>query len=259
MNQPPPYVEGHQLLASKTVVVTAAAGTGIGFAVAKRCLEEGATVLISDIHPRRLEESADTLRKLANDRVHTQICNVTQEDDVQALIQAGISELGRIDVLMNNAGLGGTANVVDMTDDQWHSVLDITLTGTFRMTRAVLPHMTERGSGVIVNNASVLAWRAQEGQAHYAAAKAGVMALTRCSALEVADSGVRINAVSPSLAMHPFLSKVTPPGLLEELTDREAFKRGAEPWEVANVMVFLASDYSSYMTGEVVAVSSQRA
>jgi 3-oxoacyl-[acyl-carrier protein] reductase len=85
------------------------------------------------------------------------------------------------------------------------------------------------------------------------------MALTRCSALEVAPYGIRINAVSPSLATHKFLSKVTPPGLLEELTAREAYGRGAEPWEVANVIVFLASDYSSYMTGESVSVSSQRA
>jgi len=117
--------------------------------------------------------------------------------------------------------------------------------------------MYERGAGVIVNNASVLGWRAQELQAHYAAAKAGVMALTRCAAIEAADHGVRINAVSPSLAMHPFLAKVTPDGLLSELEAREAFGRAAEPWEIANVMVFLASDLSTYMTGEVVSVSSQ--
>ena len=108
-----------------------------------------------------------------------------------------------------------------------------------------------------MNNASVLGWRAQEGQAHYAAAKAGVMAFTRCVAMEAAPSGVRVNAVAPSLAMHEFLAKVTPPGLVEELTEREAFGRAAEPFEVANVIVFLASDYASYMTGEVVAVSSQ--
>ena len=113
--------------------------------------------------------------------------------------------------------------------------------------------------GVIVNNASVIGWRAQEGQAHYAAAKAGVMALTRCAALDVAPHGIRVNAVSPSLAMHPFLAKVTSDDLLAELKQREAFGRAAEPWEVANVMVFLASDYASYMTGEVVAVSSQQA
>jgi len=103
----------------------------------------------------------------------------------------------------------------------------------------------------------VVGWRAQRGQAHYAAAKAGVMALTRCAAIEAAEAEVRINAVAPSLAMHPFLAKVTTEELLEELTSREAFGRAAEPWEVANVMVFLASDYASYLTGEVLSVSSQ--
>ena len=255
----PPYVEGHDLLAGKTVLVTAAAGTGIGFAAARRCAEEGAAVMISDIHERRLGEAASELEKITGKRPSAKICNVTQESDVRGLIDAAISELGRLDILINNAGLGGTANVVDMTDEQWEAVLGITLTGTFRMTRAALPHMIERGAGAIVNNASVLGWRAQAGQAHYAAAKAGVMALTRCSALEVASHGIRINAVSPSLATHKFLSKVTPQDVLDELTDREAFGRGAEPWEVANVMVFLASDYSSYMTGECVSVSSQRA
>ena len=160
-------------------------------------------------------------------------------------------------MLVNNAGLGGFAALAEMTDEQWSRVLDVTLNGTFRMTRAALRHMMERRSGAIVNNASVLGWRAQAGQAHYAAAKAGVMALTRCAAIEAAEAGVRVNAVAPSLAMHEHLSKVTPPGLLEELEAREAFGRAAEPWEVANVIVFLASDYSSYMTGEVVAVSNQ--
>jgi 3-oxoacyl-[acyl-carrier protein] reductase len=185
------------------------------------------------------------------------LCNVTVEADVQNLFDRTVSELGNVDALMNNAGLGGTASIVDMTDEQWHTVLDVTLTGTFRCMRAALRYMTKRGSGAIVNNASVLGWRAQAGQAHYAAAKAGVMALTRCAAIEAAPSGVRINAVAPSLAMHPFLEKVTSKELLAELTQREAFGRAAEPWEIANVMVFLASDYASYMTGEVVPVSSQ--
>jgi 3-oxoacyl-[acyl-carrier protein] reductase len=255
----PKCPEGHDLLAGKAVLVTAAAGSGIGFATAKRCVEEGARVMISDIHERRLGEAADKLSELAGSPVTTQLCNVTSEDDVQALIAAGREEFGDIDVLVNNAGLGGTANVVDMTDAQWDAVIGITLTGTFRMTRAALPHMIARGQGCIVNNASVLGWRAQPGQAHYAAAKAGVMALTRCSALEAAEAGVRINAVAPSLATHEFLAKVTSEELLEELAAREAFGRGAEPWEVANVIVFLASDYSTYMTGECVAVSSQHA
>lgn len=253
----PPYPEGHRLLAGKAVVVTAAAGSGIGFATARRCIEEGARVMISDIHERRLGEAAEALAKLAGEPVASRLCNVTSETDVQGLVAGAIEALGGVDVLVNNAGLGGTANVVDMSDEQWDAVIGITLTGTFRMTRAVLPHMIRRGSGCIVNNASVLGWRAQPGQSHYAAAKAGVMALTRCSALEAAEHGVRINAVSPSLATHEFLAKVTSEELLDELASREAFGRGAEPWEVANVIVFLASEYSSYMTGECVAVSSQ--
>jgi 3-oxoacyl-[acyl-carrier protein] reductase len=257
MSSVPPCPPGRNLLEGKTVLITAAAGTGIGFAAARRCVEEGARVMISDLHERRLGEAAQRLAEVAGAPVAHRLCDVTREDDVRALVGSAIEELGRVDVLINNAGLGGHARVVDMTDEQWFQVLDVTLNGTFRMTRAMLPHMLERGAGTIVNNASVLGWRAQEGQSHYAAAKAGVMALTRCTAVEAAHSGVRVNAVAPSLAMHEFLAKVTPPGLLQELSAREAFGRAAEPWEVANVIVFLASDYSSYMTGEVVSVSSQ--
>jgi 3-oxoacyl-[acyl-carrier protein] reductase len=191
--------------------------------------------------------------------VHGQICNVTIEDEVQALIAAAEDKLGGTDVLVNNAGLGGLKPVVEMADAEWSRVLDVTLTGTMRMTRAMLPHMMARKAGAIVNNASVLGWRAQKGQAHYAAAKAGVMALTRCSGLEAAEHGIRINAVSPSIAMHEFLARSAPEAALKALAAQEAFGRAAEVWEVANVIVFLASDYASYMVGEVVSVSSQRA
>lgn len=256
---PPPYVPAHDLLRDKNVLMTAAAGAGIGFATAQRCAEEGARLFISDIHEKRVEEAAAKLEEIAGQPVGRRLCNVTQEQDVRALVAAAIEDMGHVDVLINNAGLGGEVPVVEMSDEQWLGVIDVTLHSVFRMTRAILPHMMERGTGAIVNNASVLGWRAQKGQAHYAAAKAGVMALTRCSALEAAEYGIRINAVSPSIAIHPFLVKTTPQALLDELESREAFGRGAEPWEVANVMVFLASDYSSYMTGEVVSVSSQRA
>lgn len=253
----PEYVPGHGLLAGKTVVVTAAAGTGIGSAVARKAIEEGAAVLISDLHERRLGETAEALADETGTRPATQLCNVTVQAEVDELFAAAGRELGGVDVMINNAGLGGSAPLAEMTDEQWSVVIDVTLNGTFRCTRAALQHMQARGRGVIVNNASVLGWRAQAEQAHYAAAKAGVMALTRCAAIEAAPHGVRVNAVAPSLAMHPFLAKVTTDELLAELTEREAFGRYAEPWEIANVMVFLASDYSSYMTGEIVAVSSQ--
>jgi len=245
----PTYPEPSGLLRGKRVLITAAAGTGIGYATAKRCVEEGAVVTISDIHAGRLGKTAEELG------VASVLCDVTNEEDVQKMFAVA----GDVDVLINNAGLGGYSRLVDMEDAQWDRVMNVTLTGVMRCTRAALRHMTERGSGAIVNNASVLGWRAQEGQSHYAAAKAGVMALTRCAAIEAAEHGVRVNAVAPSLAMHPYLSKVTPPGLLEELQAREAFGRAAEPWEVANVIIFLAGDQSSYLTGEVISVSSQRA
>ena len=256
----PPYPQGRNLLLGKTVVVTAAAGTGIGFAAARRAAEEGARVLISDFHERRLGEAADRIAaETGCARPATVVCDVTSQDQVDALHAAALAELGHVDVLINNAGLGGEVDVVDMSDEQWFRVLDVTLNSVFRMSRAFLPAMYARQSGVIVNNASVLGWRAQKGQAHYAAAKAGVMAFTRCAAVEAAEHNVRINAVAPSIAMHAFLAKVTTDELLAELSAKEAFGRPAEVWEVANVMLFLASDLSSYMTGEVLSVSSQHA
>jgi 3-oxoacyl-[acyl-carrier protein] reductase len=253
---PPP---ARNLLAGKTALITAAAGTGIGYATALRFAQEGATLLISDIHPRRLDEAAARIHAETNQTPATQLCDVTQEEQVQALRQAAEATIGTPDILVNNAGLGGSAAVTEMTDAQWSRVLDVTLTSVFRMSRAFLPSMYARGSGALVNNASVLGWRAQAEQAHYAAAKAGVMAFTRCSAIEAASHGVRINAVAPSIAMHEFLNRATTTEVLATLTAREAFGRAAEPWEVANVILFLASDLSSYMTGEIVSVSSQRA
>ena len=258
LQTPPPYSKSHNLLAGRKAVITAAAGAGIGFATAKRCMEEGAELLISDIHEKRLLQAAEQLEKATGQRPATCLCNVTRQADVDAMFASAAEVFGAPNLVINNAGLGGTTNIVDMTDKQWTSVLDVTLNGTFRMTRAAMRAMSSSG-GVIVNNASILGWRAQVGQAHYAAAKAGVMALTRCAALEGVESGIRVNAVSPSLAVHPFLTKVMDQETLDGLVQKEAYGRPAEVWEVANVIVFLASEYSGYMTGEIVSVSSQRA
>jgi 3-oxoacyl-[acyl-carrier protein] reductase len=257
----PEYVPGHGLLKGKSVLITAAAGVGIGFAAAKKAVEEGCrAIVISDIHEGRLQASVDKLKEETGlQSVWGKVCNVVNEDEVQALINFAEEKLNGVDVLINNAGMGTSKLLIDMEDPEWNKVIDVTLNGTMRMTRYMMKIMKHRGTGVIVNNASVLGWRAQKEQAHYAAAKAGVMALTRCAALEAADFGVRINAVAPSLAVHPMLKKSAPEELLKELEGKEAFGRGAEVWEVANVMMFLASDYSSYMTGEILAVSAQRA
>ena len=214
----PTYPEPRGLLKGKTVVVTAAAGTGIGYAAAKRAAEEGASVLISDFHERRLGEAADRIAaEVGCARPATVVCDVTSQEQVDALHAAALKELGHIDVLINNAGLGGEVDVVQMTDEQWFRVLDVTLNSVFRMSRAFLPAMYERKTGVIVNNASVLGWRAQKGQAHYAAAKAGVMAFTRCSAVEAAEHGVRINAVAPSIAAAS--SRASKPALSRTFTE----------------------------------------
>ncbi|MET7306360.1 SDR family oxidoreductase [Streptomyces sp. NPDC005571] len=257
----PQYVPGHQLLTGRTAVITAAAGAGIGGATARKFLEEGARIVIGDAHARRLKETEQALaEEFGAANVTSLPCDVTDETQVQALFAHAERAHGSLDIVVNNAGLGGTAELTEMTDAQWSKVLDVTLNGTFRCTRAALRSLRSAGrGGVVVNNASVVGWRAQTGQAHYAAAKAGVMALTRCAAVEAAAYGVRVNAVAPSLAMHPHLVKVTSAELLDELTGKEAFGRYAEPWEIANVIVFLASGYSSYMTGEVVPVSSQHA
>lgn len=256
----PKEIDGHGLLAGKVVLITAAAGTGIGSTTARRALLEGADVVVSDYHERRLGETRDELAALGLGRVESVVCDVTSTEAVDALIVGAVEKLGRLDVLVNNAGLGGQTPVIDMTDDAWDRVLNVTLTSVMRATRAALRYFRDVDhGGVIVNNASVLGWRAQHSQSHYAAAKAGVMALTRCSAIEAVEHGVRINAVSPSIARHKFLEKTSSSELLDQLSSDEAFGRAAEPWEIATTIAFLASDYSSYLTGEVISVSSQRA
>ena len=253
----PKYPEGRNLFQDKNILITAAAGSGIGFSTAKRFLEEGANIFISDIHQGRLDEAIDNLRNLNLGKVNGCLCNVTNDEEIDSMFTDAIACYSNLNGVINNAGLGGESVLEDMTNDAWDLVMDVTLNGAMKIMRAAIPVLKDT-QGVIVNNASVLGWRAQAGQSHYAAAKAGVMALTRCVALETVDYGIRINAVAPSLAMNPHLSKTSSDELIAELESKEAFGRGAEPWEIANIILFLASDLSSYMTGEVISASSQR-
>lgn len=256
----PPYPSGHNLLAGRSVLVTAAAGTGIGFATAKRCAEEGAKVMLSDLHAGRLDRFADELANEIGRDVPRAVCDVRSDEQVRALIAEAESSLGGIDVLVNNAGLGMTKNLVETTTDEWLSLMDVNLSGPFRTMRAALPGMYARGTGSIVNVSSICAWRAEAGQTAYGASKAGVLALTRCVALEAAEHGVRVNAIVPSLAIHPHLEKVSSPEFLAQMVrQNEVLGRAAETWEIGNAIVFLASDYSSYMTGEALSVSCRHA
>jgi len=251
----PDETGGHGLLAGKIVVITAAAGTGIGQTTARRCLEEGATVVISDAHPRRLEETAAELRTQFDAEVLAVPCDVTNEEQVVALYDAVIARYGRIDVAVNNAGLGGTSNIVDMTDEQWSKVLDVTLTGTFRCTRAVLKHMYAAKSGVIVNNASVLGWRAQPGQAHYAAAKAGVEGLALAAAASYARFGVRVNCVAPGLTRTDLTRALTQNETIAKLSAAlHPLGRIGEPEEVASAICWLLDAEQKWVTGQVIGV-----
>ena len=253
----PKYPEGRNLFQDKNILITAAAGSGIGFSTAKRFLEEGANIFISDVHKGRLDEAIDALRNLNLGKVNGCLCNVTNDEEIDSMFKDAIACYSNLNGVINNAGLGGESVLEDMTNDAWDLVMDVTLNGAMKIMRAAIPVLKDT-QGVIVNNASVLGWRAQAGQSHYAAAKAGVMALTRCVALETVGDGIRINAVAPSLAMNPHLSKTSSDELIAELESKEAFGRGAKPWEIANIILFLASDLSSYMTGEVISASSQR-
>ena len=254
----PKYPEGRNLFQDKNILITAAAGSGICFSTAKRFLEEGANIFISDVHQGRLDDAIESLRKLKMGEVQGCLCNVTSDEEIEAMFREVIACYSSLNGVINNAGLGGESLLENMTNDAWDLVMDVTLNGAMKIMRAAIPVLKDT-QGVIVNNASVLGWRAQAGQSHYAAAKAGVMALTRCVALETVDHGIRINAVAPSLAMNPHLSKTSSNELIAELESKEGFGRGAEPWGIANIILFLASDLSSYMTGEVISASSQRA
>jgi 3-oxoacyl-[acyl-carrier protein] reductase len=247
------------LLDGQVAIVTASAGSGIGQATARRFVEEGAEVVIADVHEKRAQETAQQMSRDYGREFLAVAADVSNVNDVQRMVQSALERHGKVDILVNNAARNIMSPVHEMTDDAWHTVLNVCLHGTFYCTRAVLPHMLERGSGRIVNLASVVGWEAAANQAAYAVAKAGIMAFTRAVAAEVARKGIRVNAVAPSFSPNPFLERIYPKGMLESFEKRSMLGRGAAPSEIANVILFLVSDLSSYMTGEVLSVSSQHA
>ena len=252
----PPEPRG--LLRGRVAVVTASAGTGIGFATARRFALEGAAVMLSDRHEGRLASSLEELRAEVSTPVAACPCDVRDGGQIERLYDTTEAELGPIDLAFNNAGLGGRSALVDMTDDEWFRVLDVTLFSAFRCTRSLLRRMMPLRRGTIINIASVTAWRAEAEQTHYGAAKAGVAALTRCAAREAAPFGIRVNAVAPTITIHANLARAVGEDVVQYWAGTQAQGRVAETSEIAAMVAWLASDYASYMTGEVVSVSSQR-
>jgi NAD(P)-dependent dehydrogenase (short-subunit alcohol dehydrogenase family) len=255
----PKEVAGHGLLKGKVVIVTAAAGTGIGSATARRPLAEGADVVVSDHHERRLGETRDELSALGLGRVESVVCDVTSTAQVDALIASSTARLGRIDVLVNNAGISPTyGRLSDVSEELWDKVFAVNLKGAFRLSALVGERMAaekrdgEVGGGSIINVSSTGAVRPTADIVPYAAAKAGVNAMT-VGLADALGPKVRVNAIMPG----PFLTSISRDWDLDKLAQRtEAFplRRAGESDEIVGAALYFASDASSFTTGTVLAV-----
>jgi 3-oxoacyl-[acyl-carrier protein] reductase len=241
----------------KVVFVTAAAGAGIGQAVARTFASEGATVVLSDQHPGRTESVAAQIAADTGADVSGVALDVRDEARIDEVINGVVSRHGRLDVVVNNSGINMLAPLAEMPTETWRTVLDVTLTGPFLVTRRSLSIMREQGTGgAIVNMSSIAGWmRTDAGESHYAAAKAGIMGFTRAAAMEAAPYGVRVNAVAPGLAWNPFLGKIYGDEYVEEMARQTPLGRVGLPQDIANAVAFLAGDKASFITGEVLCVS----
>ena len=245
----------------KGVVVTGGA-QGIGKGIVEGFLEEGARVAVVDLDESRAASTAQQLEDMGD--VSAIQCDVTSRPDVERMIATSLERLGRVDVLVNNAGVASMAACIDLTDEQWDLVMDVNVRGVFLCTQAVLPHMLERGSGAIVNTASEAGLQPHPLVTHYCAAKAAAIMFTRAVALEVAPA-VRVNAVCPGtvntdLMTRNYASETALTGASREdieqgLVSDTPMGRLQTPRDIANAVLFLASDDASEITGHALNIS----
>jgi 3-oxoacyl-[acyl-carrier protein] reductase len=229
-------------LQDKVAIITGAA-KGIGFATAQRFAQEGAKVMIADVNPQALE-----LAQAQITGVETYVMNVTDRDTIQAAVDQIMERHGKIDILINNAGITQDARLIKMTEAQFDSVIDVNLKGVFNCTQLVVPHMLAAGSGVIVNASSVVGIYGNFGQTNYAATKFGVIGFTKTWARELGAKGIRVNAVCPGFIATEMV-KAMPENILQDIERRSWLGRLGTPVEMANVYLFLASDEASYVNG----------
>lgn len=241
----------------RVAVVTAAAGAGIGAAVARRLAADGFDVVVTDVHERRCQQLAQQLSDEHGRAFLAVPLDVTDAAGVDRALDTVVTERGRLDVLVNNAGWSKIEPVAEMSMETWQRCLDVDLTGTFACMRYALPHMQKAGSGAIVNISSIAAFETStEHGAAYSAAKAGVLALTRVAAAENGKHGVRVNAIAPGLIYNDFLRKIYPDEFFTGYAEnRSLVGRVGTPEDVANLAAFLVSDQAGYITGEVYGVS----
>ncbi len=241
-----------QRLKNKVCIVTGGA-QGIGLATALKFAREGARVAIWDVKQQGIDEAVRRCRD-ADAQAEGYVVDVTQRDMVDAATAAVKTRFGRIDVLVNNAGITQDARLQKMTVEQFDRVIDVNLRGVFHVSQAVADTMVAQGAGVILNASSVVGIYGNFGQTNYAATKFGVIGFTKTWSRELGPKGVRVNAVAPGFIMTPILSTI-PDKVLEEMKQRVPLHRLGEPEEIANVYCFLASDEASYVNGAVIEVS----
>ena len=238
-------------LQNKVSIITGAA-QGIGLATALKFAQEGAIVVVCDLKQAAIDEAVAACRQ-AGAQAEGFLMDVTDRDQVDAVVARVRERFGRIDVLVNNAGITQDARLVKMTQAQFDRVIDVNLRGVFHCAQAVAEGMTAQGSGVILNASSVVGIYGNFGQTNYAATKFGVIGFTKTWARELGAKGVRVNAVAPGFIQTPILASM-PEDVLKGMEARVPLKRLGQPQEIANVYAFLASDEASYVNGAVIEV-----
>ncbi len=239
-------------LKGKVSIITGAA-SGIGRATAIKFAQEGAIVAVCDLAQEAVDTVVNEIKAAGGEAVGY-IVNVTNKAQIADMAGDLKTRFGRIDVLVNNAGIVQDAQLVKMTDDQFDRVIDINLKGVYNCTRAVVDTMIEQGSGVILNASSVVGVYGNFGQTNYAATKFGVIGFVKTWAKELGKKGIRANAVCPGFVATPIL-KAMPEKVIQAMEEKVPMKRMAEPVEIANVYAFLASDDASYINGAAIEVT----
>jgi 3-oxoacyl-[acyl-carrier protein] reductase len=243
-------------LKNKVALLTAAAGAGIGQATARVMAREGATVVVTDAHRERAITAAEAIAGEFGGATLGIECDVTRKDHVEEAVAKAHSRFGRIDILFNNAGTNRPGQVVDLTDEDWELVINVSLRGTFYACRAVLPIMMEQRFGRIINVTSTAAFMGlKAGHAHYAAAKAGVTAFTRCLAMEGAEHYITANTIAPSFIYNEFIPQLYPREEIERMYAMIPYPRKGVPEDVAYAALYLASDEGEYITGQTICVT----